>query len=161
MADDTDQTRLPAQIRSDKLRRMHAYWVRIKGDKAMPARADFDPVDIPDLLANISLMDLSFEPFRATAKVVGTAIVEFLGRDHTGKSIEEGLEPALASEAMAQYRDVVDARQPVLVASMARVRDREHFEVERLLLPLSDDGETVNMCITCTEFTPAARSQGE
>src|SRR5215510_12704428 len=36
----------------------YEYWRRTGAGKAMPARADIDPLDIPQLLANVFLMDV-------------------------------------------------------------------------------------------------------
>lgn len=45
-------------ITSHELRELVEYWDRIRGDRCLPTRSEFDPVEIPKLLRNIRLVDV-------------------------------------------------------------------------------------------------------
>src|SRR5262249_50879801 len=67
----------------------HEYWLRKSADKAMPARADIDPVDIPQLLADVFLVDVvAGNPCRFRFRLVGTRIAELEG-EITNKYLDE------------------------------------------------------------------------
>ena len=129
-----------------KLRRLYQYWDGRRGVRLMPARADVASIDIPELLSNILLINVQHAPLGFTDRLVGTGIVALLGRDTTGEDPDRSL-PAAFRETMPQlWRDCVQTRMPA----------RGDFEVEIyghkrpfecLVLPLSDDGETVNMLL--------------
>src|SRR3546814_15629289 len=48
----------PAQLPDTKLRRLYDYWCGRCPAGALPARRDIDPLDIPDLLPNLFLLDV-------------------------------------------------------------------------------------------------------
>src|SRR3546814_12327327 len=48
----------PAQLPDTKLRRLYDYWCGRCPEGALPARRDIDPLDIPDLLPNLFLLDV-------------------------------------------------------------------------------------------------------
>src|SRR5262245_21020169 len=51
----------PAIVQSPRIHRLHAYW-REKAGAGMPARAEFDPVDVRDLLPNLMMVDVLGHP---------------------------------------------------------------------------------------------------
>src|SRR3546814_19820071 len=48
----------PAQLPDTKLRRLYEYWCSRCQGGALPSRRDIDPLDIPDLLPNLFLLDV-------------------------------------------------------------------------------------------------------
>ena len=47
-----------------RLQRLYEYWRSKVRDRRLPARADIDPLDIPDLLSNLVLIDVVGEGLR-------------------------------------------------------------------------------------------------
>src|SRR5579883_2212719 len=66
-------------------RDLYRYWQDKRGNRAMPSRADLDPVDIPWLLPHLSLVHKVSG--RLYYRLVGTAIVQQHGRDLTGEPV--------------------------------------------------------------------------
>src|SRR5579863_9702970 len=82
----TDYRSLPV------LKETLAYWEAKRGSRRMPRRRDLDPLhDIPRLLPNVQLADVIDGGRRFRMRVVGSRIVEALGRDGTGKFLDETL----------------------------------------------------------------------
>ena len=48
----------PAELPDLKLRRLYDYWRSLCRGGRLPSRRDIDPLDIPDLLSNIFLLDV-------------------------------------------------------------------------------------------------------
>jgi hypothetical protein len=67
----------------EKLERLLAYWRFKRGARKMPARADIDPAEIPDLLPLISLFEIENGRFRI--RLAGHKIVEAYGLEPRGK----------------------------------------------------------------------------
>jgi hypothetical protein len=122
----------------------HEYWQRKGESKGMPARADIDPLDIPQLLANIFLIDVvPGEPRRFRFRLVGTRITELEG-EMTNRFLDEFI-PGAAGTAMARhYEDAAQGRLSVRHETL-HWRRRDYVNYDVLLLPLSSDGRTVDM----------------
>ncbi len=134
---------VPIQLRSDKLDNLYRYWLAKKGRRKAPARAEIWPEEMLAFLPYLFLVDVVGARFRF--RLVGTKVVEACGEDHTGDYFDEaGLD---VGEAMAEYRIAVAERHP-MVRSWDLAKDDKHYlRYERLILPLSADGERVNMLL--------------
>jgi hypothetical protein len=145
--------------RSAKLDALHEYWLSIRAGRRMPARADVDPVQIPrHLLANILLIEVSYDPLRFYYRVMGTAIAKMLGEDWTGKFVDE-IEAA-NKNILQQYIDVAESAEPSIYFNQYPKFDKllghnRMLDYERLLMPLSDDDQTVHYLLGATILTPA------
>lgn len=121
----------------------------------MAARADIDPVDIPEVLAFINLIDVSWsesDPPRFTFRLLGTRQIRYAGGDFTGKRVEEALSGSGASAAVAMMRRVAIERRPIFGRFVMPVDGMEFVITERLQFPLSADGETVDMLLSVHNY---------
>lgn len=132
-----------------------AYWRSKAAARALPARADLDPVDMRGFVANVALVeslaggDDSGRPiFRI--RLAGTAVEDVFGH-LTGKALGE-----LPEYFAARWRDLfqagVDARVPLRATTRVTLERREHLTAEALLAPLSDDRTSVSMLFVCVGF---------
>lgn len=124
----------------------------------MPARADMDPLSMPrQLLPNIFLLEVQHAPQRFRFRLMGTAVAEMLGEDWTGKYVDEL--PKTNQQVTGQYVETVQRREPTefrneyskFDPSVGRIR-MMHYR--RLLLPMSEDDEVVNMLLGATNIQP-------
>src|SRR3546814_3761584 len=75
---------------SDLIKALYDYWQSIRpNDLALPGRRHFDPLDIPELLPNIWMLDVKRDPLRFRFRLIGIDIVRFTGRDSTGQWLDE------------------------------------------------------------------------
>ncbi len=138
-----------------KLRRFYDYWrSKIAPGRRFPARADIDPAEIPRLLPSILLIDVVRDhgPVRFRLRLVGTEYVERIGRDHTGQWLEEGRPASEAEAIIATYDKVLATGEPHFWRSRLHDPDRQHVVYERLLCPLADDGETIDVLVAVFDF---------
>jgi len=126
--------------------KMLAYWESKRNGRAMPARRDIDPVDIKGLLPNMMLVDVVDDDRRFVYRLVGTGEVQLRGHDPTGKSVRDGYFAATPSDAEARYQRIVDTKAPYYEEDNFKMVDRYVCEAN-LFLPLSTDGQTVNMVL--------------
>lgn len=118
----------------------------------MPGRADIDPIDIPNLLPYVSLIDVEQEPYRMRYRLIGTHITEAIGRDSTGRYFDELYEGRTLEEMVRRFSTVVRANLPARFIVKATFADKEYRHYETIHLPLSDDGKSVNMILAGVEF---------
>src|SRR5262245_66067533 len=87
-----------------RLRRLLAYWTERCAGRAMPTRADIDPLDFAYILGNVVLLGVErgppHESLRFRVRLQGTEIVQRLGFDLTGRALDE--------LAMPGFRALID-----------------------------------------------------
>jgi hypothetical protein len=137
----------------ERLRRLHAYWGARCAGRAMPARADIDPLDLRYILGNIVLLGVEREPpsagqapaaaMRFRIRLQGTEIVQRLGFDLTGGTLDDLAMPgfrALIANAVAE----VATHGVPLLRQRNMIMDDRLLRYEGLLLPLAGDTGTVD-----------------
>ncbi len=112
---------------------------------ALPPRAAFDPIDMRRFLGDIYLLDVLNGPRRYRFRLIGTRIVEGVGRDFTGRFFDEVYGGQSLDHGVIANGLVVDRGKPVRIYGTARLASRGQMGMEAVLLPLSADGETVDM----------------
>jgi hypothetical protein len=127
------------------LKQIFAYWRQKKGSRIAPSRNDIDPAEIVKLLPYIALADVVRDPLRFRCRLVGTQIVAAYGQELTGVFLDEVDLNAHQHEIIDEYRRVVERCEPVCASREYTRHDGRHIRYERLALPLSSDGETVDM----------------
>jgi hypothetical protein len=140
-------TEFAAAIRSDVLRRLVAHWLRIRGRRRMPARADFDPLEARYALGYLSLIEVHRDPPRFYFRLDGTKQVELFGVDCTRRYLDEAMPAEYAAMVAAALSDVVAGRDPRYHRRQIALHERM-MEYEVVILPFSNDGERVDLLMT-------------
>jgi len=140
----------------------------MRSQRQMPARKDLDPADIPRLLPKLMLADVTSDVIsdvapgetgkmtRAAARsegpqirfrLVGTEVVGRFGYELTGYRLSEIDYGNQSDEIASLYREAVASAQPQFARIEFWQGSNRHMRMQHLLLPLSDDGKTVNMIL--------------
>ncbi len=117
----------------------------------LPARRDFDPLDMRECLGWLFVVQVEPEDDDFRYTLIGTEITAHVGRDNTGRRVGEVFGPA----GLDLYRQVRDAQRPVRVWGVVDWLDKDHKSYETLLLPLADDGRNVDRFIGAMVFGSA------
>src|SRR3546814_12116428 len=80
---------LPAQLPATKLRRLYEYWCSRCQGGALPSRRDIDPLDIPDLLPNLFLLDVIGDAEDFVFRLAGSRVEEAFSMSLRGRSLAE------------------------------------------------------------------------
>lgn len=134
------------EITDPRLQRLYEYWMQKKGTRRAPSRADVHPEEITDVLPWVLLMERVGTRIRY--RLVGDEFRQVYGDKLMGMYLDEidldHITAAYIEEYDRAARDFVPvARKWVFTKLSGR-----HLDYERLILPLSPDGETVNMFLT-------------
>lgn len=123
-------------------------WDRKRGDRRMPSRADIDPpFDLREHLGSICLIEVHHTPLRMRYRLIGTEIVQTMGRDSTGKWYHEIYSPQLLAQINESFEWLVRERRPLRSYGRAFYSDKRFYDYEIANLPLSSDGDTVDMVL--------------
>lgn len=127
------------------------YWDRLRGERAMPRRADFRPEAVPRHLPAILMIDVEGLDEQGVGvyryRVVGTESVRLRGRDPTGKLVREGFFWSSAEAAIAVYESVrTSGRHLYQTTEFVSPGGRWRSE-HTLLLPFSEGGAAVTQIL--------------
>lgn len=135
-----------------------AYWQEKRGaGRKMPARADIDPAD-PALRSHIGyliLVDVIGRPPRFRYRLVGSRITAEVGRNATGRWLDELYAPGDYRHMIPPYLWVVQHGAPLRSTGDLGFVERDWLRLEALDLPLSSDGERVDVILTRVVLTRA------
>ncbi|MFC3675159.1 PAS domain-containing protein [Ferrovibrio xuzhouensis] len=140
---------LPEGIEDSRLQRLAAYWDSCRAGRAMPARADIDPLDMGYILGNLALVEVRHggPRLRFRFRLFGVNLVEDVGFDPTGQDLEQYPRREMGEILRISYTEVAETGRPFRRRRHRLVMDGRLFENESLLLPLSDDGRRVDMLL--------------
>jgi hypothetical protein len=129
-----------------RLRELKRYWDGKRGDRTMPARADLDPLEIPELLPYLVLVDTAetLEEFRY--RLIGTEACAGFDRDPTGARFADLPRTERFDEVYNGYWRTFRERTPQYFHGPFAMADGP-IELSRLTLPLSLDGNHVDMIL--------------
>jgi hypothetical protein len=134
------------------LAELYQYWSERRAGRSLPARADIDPVDIPHLLPHIALTEIVSPPDgdepRFRYRLAGTEIEERFGCPLTNRFLDELKEGDYLTYIQSLYRKLMTGMAPVYAESSFEAGDSNTLIAKRLMLPLSDDQDTVNMVLS-------------
>ena len=140
----TSLVRTAATISDPRIAQVHRYWRKACRGKAMPARADIDPLDLGFCIGWICLVDVVEQGPRRRFRfrLDGSRLTQLTGMDLTGRHADELPDRQYRDFVTAIYDRVVTAKAPLFIANTAHWLDRG-YRVEQVALPLSNDGVTV------------------
>ncbi len=151
--DGTSFDEFRARLASEDLVQLFDYWLARRGSRAMPSRKDIDPLDLRRHLPRLMLMEVLHEPFRVRYRLVGTDVVAATGEDRTGRTSDAVAFFGEHPDVLSAYESVVRDRAPKLVREPFRnPKENTTYETDTLLLPLSADGERVDMVLVYFGF---------
>ena len=138
----------------------YRYWGRKAAGRPMPRRADIDPAEIPKLLPDVMLVDVTPEA-RYRYRLIGTENARAHGINATGRYLDEVLPgPEYKAHVIGLYDECVRKARPLysecLFLSPERAAAERHTKV--LFLPLSQDGDCVNIVFVVQVFVYIAQT---
>lgn len=134
-----------------KAARLLEAWNGWRGDRSVPDRADVDPVDIPDLLPNLILLDVEGDDFRF--RLVGEQVASRYGGRLKGRLISDVMSGPGLDETLYEHRRCAEDRRAVIVSQereLATADDRRAYM--RLILPLGNDGPRASHIVGVMDF---------
>lgn len=146
------------------LAELYRYWSALRRGRMAPARADIDPVEIPQLLPHIALTEVvagsTGKAPRFRYRLAGTQIERRFGCPLTNRYLDDLKQGGYLQFVRNLYNRLVAEAAPVYAENSFRTGDSGALQVKRLLLPLSDDGATVNMVLAGIVYSDSDNDLG-
>jgi len=146
------------ELENPVLRDGVAYWHGLKAGRKLPAPSDLSPREMASLLRHIVLLRVLDGGRDYEYRIAGDAHVEAYGHHLRGTRISECTEPSpdLGKAMHGLYEHVRTTAQPfALRGSVGRNnRDFRFVYFESALLPLGEDGETVDHILIVSIYVP-------
>lgn len=141
------------EIRSGKLTELYDYWNgKRPAAYRLPSRGQLDPLDIPTILPSLMLIEMGAKPEDMRFRLIGTRIVEMVGRDLTGRRLSEGFWGEMTGQYIARYWAIFQAGRPVVSMRDLLGSGGKRHVYEQLLLPLAPDARYRAMLLAGLDF---------
>jgi hypothetical protein len=140
----------PTELANPTLAFLRSYWDAKRGGRAMPSRRDIHPSELREHLGWVIMVEVfpDFSDFRY--KLIGTLVTQYFLMDATGLTVSEAFAdrgPAAIKGVKALFRKTARDRVPMRAFGDADWIAPGYEEFDSIYLPLSDDGESVNMIL--------------
>ncbi|HEY7978287.1 MAG TPA: PAS domain-containing protein [Rhizomicrobium sp.] len=131
------------------------YWLALRGDRPMPARADISPRGMREFLPYVGLIELTALPEGGedySVRLAGGKIEELFG-SLTGQSIRDTLPPEIAARWRLVCEEVRRSRMPLAATGRVAFNNQRHLKQEVFIAPLGENG-TVQMLFGVLDIWP-------
>jgi hypothetical protein len=128
------------------VRSFYEYWLSVAPPGGLSGRQHIHPEDIAPLLPRLWMLDVHRNPLRFRYRLVGTHIVQSVGREITGEWLDE-VQPATVNIPVLRdrYRFVAETGCPTWRRGpIYWDRDLTQRTTENCLVPLAADGVTAD-----------------
>ena len=142
----------PSELSAPRLRDAFTYWHDKLAGRAMPARRDIDPIDMPKLLPYVMLVNVVPVPLDFRYRLIGTEVRCILKHDYTGKRFSELPGKGRGSTVWDNCEQVVLTKAPFSRSPPYTGPEPYLRRCENLLLPLSENGLDVTMILQVISF---------
>lgn len=129
-----------------------AYWESKIVDGRIPARRDIEPLDIPELLPQIILLDVVQDPWNFRFRLIGTNVVYHLAQDWTGSWFSDIGHMAPPSHIFTACVEVASSAKPLRNQTPYVGPHSAFVSSDDVILPLSEDGKTVDKLLVFVEY---------
>ena len=114
-------------------------WLSKSQNGKLPARSDFEPMELKSVLANIVLIDVEQNPLNLTIRLIGSFISNIIKEDRTGQNIQDNLK---------RYSWLIENKKPYFLSKIVpEWAPVDYRDYNILALPLAVDGSNVDMAM--------------
>ena len=145
----------PQHLKNPVLAFLKTYWDSKKAGRALPSRADIKPAELKEHLGWIILLDALPDYVDFRYRMIGSRVTQYFLANSRGKTLSEALGSygdAVVNGALSVHRKAAKDKVVVRAYGGASWLGRSFLDFDALLLPLSDDGEAVNMILSAFTF---------
>ena len=149
----TMETLAPAQLKSEKLRRLLTFWQRLRGERSLPSRDEFTAEQIGFLLGQVTLVQVTNDPPTYRFRLVGTRIEEAGRRGDQNKTLDQIGPESYRDALKAAYDLAAKSAEPAISRIEIRGPQRR-FQHEQVVLPFTVKGGSVEMLLHAIDWAP-------
>lgn len=152
---------LPKGLERRVVLRLLSYWRDLCGEREFPSFAEIDPAQIPDLWAHCFVLEIAGHTEDPAFKSIGADLAEQAGFNLTGKRVTDLPEHTLIAAAVSYVDEVLRSKVPTCRGGEYLAPDGGRVHYRSILLPISDDGETISGLLGAVNCQEVTEEQGE
>jgi len=147
-------TRMPVvdALDTDAFRFVFELWRARRRGRPLPARGDFDPLDLKPVLARLMLIEVQDDPPDFRYRLAGTHSRDLTGQEWTGRSIRELVPQQHARLLWNDLCEMQQTLQPQYVRLDIISAVGEPLSYRVLRLPLGSDGKRMDMAMVVQDY---------
>jgi len=132
------------QLVSERLVGVLDAWKRTAGGRTAPKREEITPSLLRNALPWIWMIDVIDGGKDFRFRIAGERVIEFMGRRHAGELLSDNLDNPFFQRMRGILSECLHRKKPVAVGPIrSNLKGKEFFEMEVVVMPLSEDGQTV------------------
>tara|TARA_R110000824_G_scaffold366730_2_gene555559 strand:- start:73221 stop:73763 length:543 start_codon:yes stop_codon:yes gene_type:complete len=130
------------------------YWYAKRGARRMPSPDDIDPVDFARHMPHLMMLQVDYNPFSLTYRLIGEHVAHSHGANMRGRSVLDidGMKPKLGTMLFELFKAVAERRRPIGVGGEMEFAGGGYMEFEAAYMPLSFDDERADRIFTITVY---------
>ncbi|MDE2183556.1 MAG: PAS domain-containing protein [Alphaproteobacteria bacterium] len=140
---------------SERNRALHEIWKSRAEDRVAPRRGDITLSLVRTLTPWMWMVDVLEQGKDFRFRLSGDNVNQFLGGNYTGQSLSLLPHSRFVERVRRALAHCVEHKEPVALGPVASgYAGKEHWEVEIVALPLSEDGQAINCLMGAIELWP-------
>lgn len=126
-----------------------SYWESLCGDRKTPLRSDFDPIDIPQVLADVVFVDVVDGGADFRFRVIGENARSALFENYTGQLLSSLPHVESDGPLMQSLRSAVESGRPVRNPIEYVGPQKDFRKLDAIILPLANEAGEVTYLLVC------------
>src|SRR6185312_11619095 len=119
-------------------------WKRVAAGRLAPRREEITPALLRSVLPSIWMIDVIDGGRDFRFRFAGDRVIQFMGRRYAGELLSDHIDVPFFQRMKAILVECVTRKTPVAVGPLrSNLQDKDYLEMEVVVMPLSEDGETV------------------
>ncbi len=133
---------------------MLGYWNEKRAGRLMPSPDDMNPVDFARLMPHLQMIQVDWEPFDLTYRLLGEEISDVHGGNYRGRKVRDldAVSDGFGSMMFELFRMVAIDRRPYAAGGTLASLGRGHTGFQGVYMPLSFDGERTDRIVCCSSY---------
>ena len=120
-------------------------WKRVAAGRLAPRREEITPALLRSVLPSIWMIDVIDGGRDFRFRFAGDRVIQFMGRRYAGELLSDHIDVPFFQRMKAILSECVSRKAPVAVGPLrSNLPGKEFLEIEVVVMPLSEDGETVS-----------------
>ena len=130
------------------------YWKEVAAPRTFPGRSQITAATAGDLWDHLFIVEVTPVPTQYKFVLAGAVLIAALGRDPTGETVASAIPGGMGTRTLFFQQAAVGLKGPVDDAGSWTRADGVQILYRSILLPLSDDQQTVNYLLGAFSFRP-------
>ncbi|MHA1109269.1 MAG: PAS domain-containing protein, partial [Alphaproteobacteria bacterium] len=136
--------------------RLLSHWRTLCGERELPSFAELDPAQMPDMWDDCLVLDVAGYQDNPVFRSIGPDLTAYAGMDLINRHVTDAPQNTLLAVSVSYAAEVLRKCVPISRGGEFFKPDGVRVLYRSILLPMSDDGETVSGLLgaaNCREVT--------